>query len=142
MDLNLNPIPIPCSESIPEPIPMLESIPIPEPIPESIPEPIPEPIPGPIPESILEPILIPEPIPESIPEPIPISEPIPESIPETDSGPTIRNRFQKTAELAGIDSDKNFIFPSLVCIKTIILGAFTILVSFLYGVWQLEAEIM
>ena len=36
---------------------------------------------------------------------------IPESIPETDSGPTIRNRFQKTAELAGIDSDKNFIFP-------------------------------
>ena len=30
---------------------------------------------------------------------------------ETDSGPTIRNRFQKTAELARIDSDKNYIFP-------------------------------
>ena len=27
------------------------------------------------------------------------------------SGPTIQNRFQKTAELAGIDTDKNFIFP-------------------------------
>ena len=40
---------------------------------------------------------------------IPMLESIP--IPESDSGPTIRNRFQKTAELAGIDSDKNFIFP-------------------------------
>ena len=47
------PIPIPCSEPIPERIPMLESIPIPE----SIPEPIPE--------------LVPEPIPEFVPEPIP-----------------------------------------------------------------------
>ena len=58
---------------------------------------------------------IPEPIPQSTPEPIP--EPIPElipiteSIPETSLGPTIRNRFQKTAELVGIDSDENFIFP-------------------------------
>ena len=72
----------------------------------SIPIPYSESIPEPIPESILE----------SIPESIPIPEPILESIPETDSGPTIWNWFQKTAELAGIDSDKNFIFPSLVWI--------------------------
>ncbi|EAL39626.1 AGAP008192-PA [Anopheles gambiae str. PEST] len=67
------------------------------PIPESIPEPIP--IPVSIPESILD--LITEPIPG----------PILESISEPDSGPNIRNRFQKTAELTGIDSDKSFIFP-------------------------------
>ena len=48
-------------------------------------------------------------IPETIPEPIP--ESIPESTSETDSGPTVRNRFQKTSELAGIDSDENFIVP-------------------------------
>ena len=63
------PIPIPCSELVPEPIPeqipMLESIPIPESIPE------------PIPETISEPI--PEPIPELTPEPIPQSESAPES---------------------------------------------------------------
>ena len=84
---------------------MLESIPIPESIPEPIQEPIPEPIPEltpkPIPESILQPI------PESVPESIPI----PKQIPETDSGPTIRNRFQKSVKLAGIDFEKNFIFP-------------------------------
>ena len=84
-------------------------IPEPIPIPESIPEPLP----------ILKPILVPIPIPESILEPI--SELIMESIPnldtnpETDSGPAFRNRFQKTAELAGIDSDKNFIFPITNC---------------------------
>ena len=57
---------------------------------------------------ILEPISIPEPtlIREPIPEPILIRE----AIPENDSGPTVRNRFQKTSELAGIDSDENFIF--------------------------------
>ena len=64
---------------IQEPIPILELILIPEPIPVPITEPIL--IPGHIPESILE------------------------SIPETDAGPTIRNRFQKSSELAGIDSD-------------------------------------
>ena len=79
--------------------------------PEPIPDPIP--IPEPIPESMLE--MVPEPILESIPksiaESIPIPELILESIPEPDSVPNIRNRFQKTAELAGIDSDKSFIFP-------------------------------
>ena len=67
--------------------------------------PIPEPIPDPIPI----PELIPEPIPELVPEPIP--KLVPESIPQTDSGPTIRNRFQKILELAGIDSDEIFFFP-------------------------------
>ena len=61
-----------------------------------------EPIPMPVP------ILIPEPFPISIP----ITEPIPESISETDSGPTIRNQFLKTSELAGINSDETFIFPT------------------------------
>ena len=97
--------------SIPEPIPNTKSIPEPFPVPESIPESIPELIPEPIEDPIMKPIPILEPIPEPVPESIPISEPIPESTPETDPGPTIRNRFQKTAELAGIDSDKNFIFP-------------------------------
>ena len=77
-------------------------------IPILFPETKPEPIS--ILKLILEPILEPIPIPEPILEPIP--EPIPESIPETDSGPTIRNRFQKSSELAGIYSDENFIFPS------------------------------
>ena len=79
------------------PIPIREPISIPEPILilESIPEPIP------ILKSIPEPIL----------ESIPIPEPIPELIPKTYSGPIIRNRFQKTAELAGIDSDKKILFP-------------------------------
>ena len=72
--------------------------PFPIPRSESIPEPIP----------MLESISIPE----SIPEPIP--ELVAEPIPENDSGPTIRNRFQKTSELAGIDSDEIFIFSSLV----------------------------
>ena len=58
---------------------------------------------------ISEPILIPEPI--SIPEPIMIPVPIQELIPETDSGLNIRNRFRKTSELSGIDSEENFIFP-------------------------------
>ena len=62
-------------------------------------------MPKPIP--ISKPILISEPIP--IPELKP--EPILEPIAETDSGPTIRNRVQKTSELARIDSDENFIFP-------------------------------
>ena len=86
---------------------MLESILIPE----SSPEPIPPIL---ISESIpmSESILIPESVPEPIPIPlIMIPEPIPESIPETDFGPAIRNRFQKTSELAGIDSDEIFIFP-------------------------------
>ena len=73
-------------------------------IPVSVPEPIPIPL-----IMIPEPIPIPEPI--SILEPIPIPEPIPESIPETDFGSAIRNRFQKTSDLAGIDSDEIFIFP-------------------------------
>ena len=80
---------------------MSEPIPIPEPILEPIPEPTPEPIPIPKP--------IPDPIPEQIPEPIPV--PIPESIPETDSEPTIRDRYQKTLELVGIDSVEISIFP-------------------------------
>ena len=67
------------------------------------------------PEPITEPIPIPKLIPESIPEPIPILEPTPESIPETDSGLTIRNRFQKTLDVAGIDSNETSFFPSLVC---------------------------
>ena len=67
------------------------------PIPEPISIPNPEPIPNPNPELIT--------IPEQIPEPIPAS------IAETDSGPTIRDRFQKTSSLAEIDSDKNLISP-------------------------------
>ena len=67
------PIPIPCSESIPEPIPMLELIPIPKLVSERIPELNPEPI--------LE--LVPEPIPDSTPESIPGSE----SAPESESSP-------------------------------------------------------
>ena len=64
-----------------------------------------------------EPIPIPDPIsnPNPIPKPILIPEqipkPIPEPIAETDSGPTIRNRFQKISELTRIDSYENFIFP-------------------------------
>ena len=38
-------------------------------------------------------------------------EPIPEPILETDSRATVRNQFQKTKKLAGIDSDENFIYP-------------------------------
>ena len=56
------------------------------------------------------PILIEMPTPTlPVPEPMPIPESI--LIPEFYSGPTIRNLFQKTLELAGIDSDENFIFP-------------------------------
>ena len=47
---------------------------------------------------ILEPITMPEPI------------LIPELIPQTDSGPAIRNRFQKTSELTGNDSGEILIF--------------------------------
>ena len=86
---------------------MSEPILIPEPIPTPIP--IPELILIPKPISIPELIPIPEPMLELILEPVP--DPIPESIPETDSGPTIRNRFQKISELARIDCDEIFIFP-------------------------------
>ena len=107
------PIPIPCLEPIPEPNPMLESILISESIPKPIPELMTEPIPEFTPEltPILELIPIPKSIlnPEPIPDPILIPEPILESISKTDSGLTILNRFQKTSELAGIDSDE--IFP-------------------------------
>ena len=64
---------------------------------------------------IWKPILISEPIPVlepiSIPKPILIPDPIPKPSPKTDSGPTIRYRFQKTSELAEIDSDENFNVP-------------------------------
>lgn len=61
----------------------------------------------PKPIRISEPVPIPKliSIPEQIPEPT--SEPISESIPETDLGPTIRNRFEKTSSLAGIDFDQH-----------------------------------
>ena len=57
------------------------------------------------------PILMEMPKPTPITELIPIPRPISNQIPETDSGPTVRNRFQKTAELPGTDFDENFIFP-------------------------------
>ena len=77
----------------------------------SKPNPISKPIPIPEPISIPEPIMIPKPIQELIPELIPIPESIQELIPETNSEPAIRNRFQETSVLAGIDSEENFIFP-------------------------------
>ena len=82
-----------------------DSFAIPKPIwnPEPSAEPIPEPIP--IPKPILEPI----PIPETIPEPI--LEPISKLILEIASEPTIWNRFHKTTDLSGIDSDENSFFP-------------------------------
>ena len=88
------------TDSVSKPILISESIPMSEPI--LISEPI----------SIPELTPIPEPNPEQIPVPVPepISEPIPELIPVADSGPTIRNRFQKTSEQVGIDSDEIFIF--------------------------------
>ena len=69
-----------------------------------------EPFPIPEPISIPEPNPIPQPIPEPIPAPIPQPILVPESIPEIYSGLKIRIRFQKTSELAGIDSDRYFIF--------------------------------
>ena len=77
---------------IPKPTPISKSIPI------SKPNPIPEPI------------LISKPIPQAIM----IPKPILESIPETDSGPTIQNRFQKTLNRAGIDSDETSFVPTLL----------------------------
>ena len=56
------------------------------------------------------PILISDQIPKPL-KPIKIPEPILVSILETNFGPTIWNHFQKTSELARIDSDANFIFP-------------------------------
>ena len=84
---------------------------MPKPTPISKPILISEPILILKPISIPEPVLIPHPIP--IPETIMILKPIPiqESSSKTDSGPTIRYRFQKTSELAGIDSDENLFFP-------------------------------
>ena len=68
---------------------------------------IPEPIPMPEPSLGTVPVPTPEPILELILDPILILEPIP----ETNSEPTIRNRFEKTYELARIDSEQNFFFP-------------------------------